>query len=116
MGEPVMRDWIYRSGDIFLPRKYVDMLDTYIIGNTKSTFYINYWHFMHLLSGVLFVLVWDSKNIYFDFFIAHSLWELWQIFIGMTPLSLRGAVDITVYTLAGFLGIYLFKSISTMAS
>jgi hypothetical protein len=114
MGEPVMRDWIYRSGDIFLPRRYVDMLDTYIIGNPKSIFYINYWTFLHALSGVVFALLWKSKTIYLDFFIAHSLWELWQILIGMTPLNTRGAVDITVDTLAGFVGVYLVKSIATM--
>jgi hypothetical protein len=112
MGEPVMRDWFYRSGDIFLPRKYVDMLDTYIVGSKTSNFYLNYWTVLHGLSGLLFAYFFDSKNVYFQFFIAHSLWELWQIFIGMTPINLRGFIDIVVDTLAGFSGIY-FKNIAT---
>lgn len=33
MGAPVMRDWLYRSG-LFLPRKYVEYLDTYILGDS----------------------------------------------------------------------------------
>ena len=106
MGEPVMRDWFYSSGDIFLPRKYVDMLDTYIIGNKSSDFYVNYWTVLHGLSGLVFAYFFDSKRAYLYFFIAHSTWELWQILIGMTPRSLRGLIDITVDTLAGFSGIY----------
>ena len=107
MGEPILRNWLYRSGDIFLPRKYVDKLDKYIIGNDTSVMYLNYWSLMHLLSGVLF----PSEN-YLYYFIVHSLWELWQIFIGMTPLNLRGFIDIIVDTLMGLLGMYL-KNIAT---
>ena len=109
MGNPVIRNWLYQSGDIFLPRKYVDMLDGYIVGTDTSLFYMNYWSLLHGLSGFLFSFFFDSKNVYFYFFLAHSLWEVWQVYIGMTPLSLRGFIDVTVDTLMGFLGIYIQK-------
>lgn len=114
MGEPVIRDWFYRSGDIFLPRKYVDVLDTYLIGNKRSVFYINYWTFMHILSGVFFAwLTPFPQDVYFHFFVGHTIWEMWQIVIGMTPMSPRGFLDIGVDTLAGMLGVYVFLQLKT---
>lgn len=108
MGEPVIRDWLYRSGDIFLPRKYVDVLDTYVIGNDRSLVYINYWTFMHFLSGVFFAwLTPYPKDVFFHFFVVHTLWEMWQIAIGMTPMSARGFVDTLMDTLVGLLGVYV---------
>jgi hypothetical protein len=100
MGTPVMRDWLYRSGDLFLPRKYVDYLDTYIIGDSKSLFYVNYWTILHVLSGVA-----GSFFISLEVFHAlHFIWEMWQIFIGMTPISVRGFIDLFVDTFAAHLG------------
>jgi hypothetical protein len=101
MSRPVIRDWLYRSGDIFLPRKYVDLLDTYIF-NTPYV-YMNVWSLLHGLSGVLFALVVRRATLT-DWFIVHTLWELWQVFIGMTPLTLRGAIDTVMDTAISMLG------------
>lgn len=113
MSRPVLRDWLYQSGDVFLPRKYVDMLDTYII-NTPL-FYLNVWSFLHLLSGVVFRLVFPKLSV-LAYVIGHSLWELWQIYIGMTPLTLRGGIDVVVDTLMGVLGYSLASKISYVSS
>jgi hypothetical protein len=100
-----MRDWLYRSGDIWLPRKYVDVLDTYVLGNSTSLMYINYWSGMHFLSGVIGSFLTSLSM----FHVIHFLWELWQIFIGMTPISMRGGLDICMDTLFAHLGYSLGK-------
>lgn len=108
MGEPVMRNWLYRSGDLFLPKRHVDALDTYLVGTDTSVFYLNYWTFLHFLSGVLFAwLTPYPRDIYLQFFVVHTLWEIWQIAIGMTPMNLRGFVDTLVDTIAGMLGAHV---------
>jgi hypothetical protein len=105
--------WIYRSGDFFLPKSVRQVLATYWIGNDKSIFYITNWTFVHLLSGVLTAhslskwfpslpLVWTA-------FVVHTLWELWQMSIGMTKFeTLRGQVDTVVDTIAFLIGVYLY--------
>jgi hypothetical protein len=102
------QDWFYRSGDLFLPKRYVDLLDTYIVGSDTSVFYINYWTILHFFSGILFAVLTPSPvDIPFQFFVLHTIWELWQIIIGMTPMNLRGFVDTIMDTIAGLLGVYL---------
>lgn len=41
----------YRSGDAFLPKKVVNMLGTYIVGDDHTLFYLNYWSIIHFSSG-----------------------------------------------------------------
>jgi hypothetical protein len=71
-----------------------------------------------MLSGVLtgIVLLYVSANYkiklpyYFTGLYIHTLWELWQKFIGMTKWDLRGAIDTVVDTimcLAGMLAVRL---------
>ncbi len=96
--------WIYRSGDMWLPKPIVKFLDTYILGDKHSLLYLNYWHINHFLSGLLFGLFQASFLLYF---VLHTLWELWQLGIGMTPRSLRGFLDILMDTLVGLLGWYI---------
>lgn len=102
-----MESWIYRSGDIWLPKSTVKFLHTYVIGNDKTLFYINYWHGMHFLSGVLFGLFTGFQHPFVTYFLLHTVWELWQILIGMTNLNLRGIIDIGVDTCMGLIGLYL---------
>ena len=96
---------LYASGDLFLPKSIRNILETYIIGNDKSLFYITLWSFMHLLSGLLFSFV---NNSLVNYIIVHTLWELWQIYIGMTRINtLRGMIDVFVDTIMGILGFLL---------
>jgi hypothetical protein len=103
--------WVYKSGDIWLPPKTVKFLHTYVIGNDSTLFYINYWHGMHMLSGVLFGLFhnyfFHFHHPYFVYFVIHTLWEIWQLSIGMTKRNLRAAIDIVVDTCMGLFGLFL---------
>jgi hypothetical protein len=108
MSRPVIRDWLYRSGDIFLPREYVDMLDTYIF-NTRYV-YMNVWSLLHGLSGVLFAFVFRRATLT-HWILVHTLWELWQVFIGMTPLTVRGLLDTVLDTVMSILGFLAAKKI-----
>jgi len=107
--------WLYRSGDLWLPKPFVKTLDTYIVGNDKSLFYLNYWHINHFVSGLLFglvsLLLYRGSNPLLIYFILHTLWESWQLFIGMTPRTFRGLFDIFVDTCVGLLGCFLILSL-----
>lgn len=113
-----MNDLLYRSGDLFLPKSVRTILEQYYIGNDKTVFYITNWSFVHLLSGVLtgYILVkWYSNLPYYTTgFIIHGIWELWQIFIGMTKWkTLRGQMDIFVDTVMFMVGMFLFSRLFT---
>jgi hypothetical protein len=96
----------YASGDLFLPKEIRDFLKIYIIGNDRSLFYISFWSLMHTFSGVLFSFVSNSLQ---GYLVVHTIWELWQIYIKMTPIdTLRGVIDIFTDTFMGVLGFILF--------
>ena len=77
----------------------------------KSLVYINLWHINHFLSGVFFALLhlyfYRFESPFMTYFVVHTLWELWQLFIGMTIPNLRGILDIGNDTLFGLLGVFL---------
>jgi hypothetical protein len=105
--------WIYKSGDIFLPKEVRTFLKQYWVGNDKSIFYITNWTFVHMLSGVLTAYtlsIWFPKvSLFWTGLLIHTLWELWQMAIGMTNIrTLRGQVDTVVDTLAFLIGMYLY--------
>ena len=97
---------LYKSGDLFFPSKIKNFLETFIYGSYDNTFYITYWSIMHYISGVicgLFIRDWKIS------LVLHAIWELWQIFIGMSkPHKIVGKnniVDIildTIFFMAGF--------------
>jgi hypothetical protein len=102
--------WLYRSGDIWLPKETIKRLNLYIVGNDSTLFYINYWHGMHMLSGILFgflLLFIHVKDPFVVYFLLHTAWEAWQLWIGMTKETLRSAIDILIDTCMGFLGVSL---------
>jgi hypothetical protein len=75
--------------------------------------YITNWTVVHFGSGVLTALLF-RPTMSFSALLAlglliHTLWELWQILIGMTHIAtLRGKVDTVVDTVAYMLGLFLF--------
>lgn len=98
----------YTSGDLFLPVKIRIILETYIIGNDTSLFYITIWSFIHLFSGVLFSLISNSLQ---GYIVVHTIWEIWQIYIKMTPIdTLRGVIDVVTDTCMGIIGFVAFKN------
>lgn len=112
-------DWedvIYRSGDVFLPKPIKAFLDTPLYESKNTSFYINVWTMVHVISGLIggyIYLYWgyNKRNYYYNLFIIHMIWEAWQIFIGMSkPFSLTGdnnSIDIFVDTAAFMLGTYI---------
>ena len=105
--------WLYRSGDVFLPASVRAVLETYHIGNDKSLFYISNWSLVHFVSGIVtgYILTTYFRGwpYYTTGFVVHTLWELWQIFIGMTKWkTTRGQIDIVVDTVMFMLGMIIF--------
>lgn len=112
---------IYNSGDVFLPESVRNILGTVIYkypnSKTNYTFYIQGWTFIHFLNGIItgyLYLYFDytKKNYFLYMFMLHTLWEIWQIIIGMSkPLSITGRnniIDTLVDTLAFLSGSYLY--------
>jgi hypothetical protein len=93
-------DIIYSSGDVFLPESIKQVLTKDIIGDSKKTFYVSGWSIVHFINGMIFGYLYiyysyNPKKYYFNMFILHTLWELWQILIGMSkPYSIVGSSNI----------------------
>ena len=109
---------IYNSGDFFLPKPIKDRLDKDIIGSSKKTFYFSGWSIVHFLSGMIvgylyFYLKYNPNKYYYNMFIFHTLWELWQMLIRMSkPYKLTGPsniVDTILDTIFFMMGAYLIK-------
>ncbi len=109
---------IYNSGDFFLPTPIKKTLDKDIFGSSKNTLYFSGWSIVHFLSGVLvgyiyLYLGYNSKKhiYYYKLIIIHTIWELWQMLIGMSkPYNLTGPsniVDTVFDTIYFMLGAYI---------
>lgn len=87
---------LFRSGDFFFSREIRQFLHTFIYGSYESTIYITYWSVLHFISGILtsYVLKTYMPYIIHSYvvgFILHSLWEVWQVYIGMSrPWNWKG--------------------------
>jgi hypothetical protein len=106
---------LFRSGDLFLPKPVRDVLEYYYIGNDKTLFYVTNWTIIHFLTGLWMASYLKSNpnyanpKIYLIAFLIHTLWELWQIYGGNTPIrTLRGAIDVFTDTAAFMLGVYVY--------
>lgn len=112
-----MDNLLYRSGDIFLTDKIKNFLDTVLIGTYDSGFYISYWSLLHLLSGIIVAIVLNQANIkrvYIYGLIIHTIWEFWQMYIGMTKTHTQiygkdGLIDTVVDTLFFMSGVVLYQ-------
>jgi len=107
---------LYYSGDLFLPQKFKNLLETHIYGSYKDSIYITYWSLLHILNGILSGSLYLKLNLpikyyFFNMFIIHTLWEIWQVFIGMSkPFLTSGKnniFDIILDTLFFLFGAYI---------
>jgi hypothetical protein len=112
---------LYRSGDAFIPEPIRSALFTYIIGGPHTLFYINYWSIIHFISGIVLGAILFALNdkhggsqYYGAGLIIHTLWELWQMLIGMTVYTGAGAlrqwIDTIVDTILFMGGMYVFHT------
>jgi len=107
-----LRDVLFLSGDLFLPKPWRTFLETYHVGNDRTLIYITNWSLMHVVSG--FVLAWilvswyPDSNPYWVGFQIHTVWEIWQLLVRNTPWTLRGFVDVGMDTLLFMLGMVGF--------
>ena len=111
---------IYNSGDAFLPEKVKKNLRKELIGSTKNTFYVTRWSIIHLINGIIVGFIylyfkWDIKLYFFKLFILHTIWELWQVLIGMSyPFKLSGhnnLIDIIMDTVFFMSGGYIIRKL-----
>lgn len=110
-----LRDILYLSGDVFLPKKMRTVLERYHIGNDKSLVYVTNWSIMHFFTGfftgILLLSFYPEYDYYWTGFWIHTLWEVWQILVSNTPWwTLRGQVDVVVDTVIFLAGMYLAKA------
>jgi len=111
---------IYNSGDVFLPKEVRDTLAKGIYFDSSNILYLNGWTILHFISGIItgYIYLYLNKpisNYYYKLFIIHTIWELWQMLIGMSkPWSIYGnsnLIDIIIDTLVFMLGAYTYKQI-----
>ena len=108
---------IYNSGDVFLPEKVKNILGKDLIGNSKKTFYVSGWSIVHFINGIIFGYLYllyfkgDRKLYFLKMFIIHTVWEFWQMLIGMAkPYKLTGRsnlIDTIIDTIFFMLGAYI---------
>ena len=116
------KDWlhkvIYSSGDVFLPEKIKNILGMNLIGTSEKTFYISGWSIVHLINGIIIGYIylhfkWNSRLYILNLFIIHTIWEFWQILIGMAkPYKLIGRsnlIDTIMDTILFMLGAYIVR-------
>jgi len=109
-------DWkqmIYNSGDFFLPKQIKERLDKHMYDN--GFLYVNGWTFIHYFSGMLFgmIYLYLGKEVhfyyYYNLFLIHTIWELWQMLIGMTKIwELGGVIDTMMDTFVYMLGAFIY--------
>jgi len=115
---------LFNSGDVFLPPRVKRVLNTYLYNTPNNSFYINGWSIVHLFSGILLGLLYlflgkEEPSFYVHLLILHTIWELWQVFIGMAkPWRRTGnsnLIDSVVDTGMFMMGAYVALSVYNTA-
>lgn len=110
---PTVRDLLYLSGDLFLPKTLRTFLEQYWIGNDRSLFYVTNWSILHALSGILvgygLIHYYPDLSYYTTGFYIHTLWEVWQLAVRNTPNTLRGTLDVLTDTAFFLTGMFLIE-------
>jgi hypothetical protein len=111
---PTLKDALFLSGDLFLPKQIREVLERYYIGNDHTLFYITNWSLLHIVSGILvgYILIqyYPKYDYYWTGFWVHTFCEIWQVLVKNTPYwTLRGKIDILVDTLLFMIGMVITK-------
>jgi VanZ family protein len=115
---------LLNSGDVFLPPRVKRVLTTFLYNTPNNSFYINGWSILHLLSGILIGLLYlflgkEETTFYVHLLIIHTIWELWQVFIGMAKPWRRtcdsNLIDSIVDTVMFMMGAYVALSVYNTA-
>ena len=123
MNSKLLKKMLYDSGNVFLPDNIKQILTYDVIGSHKKTFYISGWSIVHFINGLIFgylylYLHFDKKYYIINLFVLHSIWELWQITIGMSrPYSLSGRsnlIDTIVDTILFMTGALIIRNLIIM--
>jgi hypothetical protein len=118
MNKIYLQNIIYNSGDAFLPEKIKNILGTDLIGTSSKTFYVSGWSIVHIINGIIIGYIYlyftgDRRLYTFKLFIIHTIWEFWQILIGMAkPYKLTGRsnlIDSIMDTIFFMLGAYIVR-------
>jgi VanZ family protein len=116
---------LLNSGDVFLPSRVISVLNTFLYNTPNNSFYINGWSILHLFSGILLGLLYlflgkEDALFYFHLFILHTIWELWQVFIGMAkPWRRTGdsniidsVVDTGMFMMGAYVALSVYNTVS----
>lgn len=113
---------IYKSGDFFVPQSVKKILDTLLYKSSNYSFYVEIWHIVHFITGFLLGVIYiyigyNIKTYYLNLFIIHTIWEYWQVYIGMSkPLRLtyhNNLFDILFDTVIFMVGSYIAFTLVT---
>jgi hypothetical protein len=116
MNKAWLDNFIYNSGDVFVPESVKNIFGIDLIGTSKKTIYISGWSIVHFISGILIGYIYlrfklNSKLYFYKLFILHTIWELWQMLIGMAkPYKLTGRsnlIDSIIDTIFFMSGAYI---------
>ena len=116
MDKEYIKEIIFSSGEILLPDSVKNSLTSNIIGSSKKTFYISGWSIIHIINGLIVGFLYlffkyDIKRYAINMLIIHTVWEVWQMLIGMSkPYKLTGSnnlIDTIMDTLLFMLGAYV---------
>ena len=120
MNIELLKTLSYYSGDAFLPEKLTNIRGIDLIGSNKKSFYVSGWSIVHFVNGILVGYIYlyfrQDINLYFyKMLILHTIWELWQMLIGMAkPYKLTGRsslVDSIMDTIFFLAGTYVVRKI-----
>lgn len=113
----------FNSGDVFLPEPIKNFLSIFIYKypNTKNEadfiFYIQWWSIVHLINGIIVGFLYlyfryNIQNYFLNMFIIHTIWEIWQVIIGMSKpyniIGRNGLIDTITDTILFMFGSYLY--------
>lgn len=104
----------YRSADAFMTKATRKKLEKHIISG--ENWYINYWSLIHMLTGYIYGIIFRKKlkkNQYYLYaVIIHTLWEIWQIYVGNTIIKNHkiGQNDVIIDTIFFMFGVFIAKN------
>jgi hypothetical protein len=113
---PHKQSLLFRSGDAFMSKSIRKWLETFIIGDYSSCIYITYWSVVHLISGILTYVCLQLylPNIRYPYLVGlliHTIWEMWQVFIGMSYPTMvsghNGMIDTLMDTILFMVGMLI---------